>query len=138
MDIEANFPKCIAIKTFYSQNDLRLSAYFLPKNVRMPIHDHPKMFVLGYVLLGEMQAEMYTKLAKETYRKETKILKKDDFMLIEGEKDNLHQFTGLSNTVFLDILFPDYDHTNRVCTHYREVSVDATKMTAKLEIDEDP
>lgn len=90
------------------------------------------MFVLGYILYGEMEADFYTKLTKGVYKKETKNLKKGDYMVIEGQKNNLHQFTGKTNTMFLDILFPDYDHINRVCTHYKQINVDIGKQTAKL------
>jgi hypothetical protein len=48
------FPKHISVRTLYSQNDLRLSVYCLPQRISMPIHDHPKMFVVSHVLTGEI------------------------------------------------------------------------------------
>ena len=79
-----DFPTSIAVRTLYSQNDLRLSVYCLPKGITMPIHDHPSMFVLSYLLLGEMFVRTYTRLGKDTYKKESRNIKKEEYMVIEG------------------------------------------------------
>lgn len=70
-----SFPRAIGISTLYSDDDLRISAYFLPKGLTMPLHDHPNMFVLGMVLHGIMQAKLYTKLGGMTYKKSVQVLK---------------------------------------------------------------
>lgn len=117
-----NFPKCIAVRTVYSENDLRLSLYCLPKGITMPTHDHPSMFVLSYLMMGEMLVNNYTRLGNATYKSETRTVKANEHMVIEGEKNNLHSMTGLEHSLFLDVIFPDYNYTNRLCTHYREKS----------------
>lgn len=133
-----DFPKTIAIRTLYSEPDLRVSAYCLPRAVTMPLHDHPDMLVLGVVLHGLMQAKLYTRLGGTTYRRTVRELRRDDHVLIEGATHNLHEFTGLEDTVFLDVLTPDYDHVRRVCTHYREVPGTQQGEQVRLQVDEDP
>jgi len=64
-----DFPKAIAVRNLYSHDDLRLSVYCLPKGAVMPIHDHPSMFVLTYLLLGDMLMSSYTRVGKDAYKK---------------------------------------------------------------------
>ncbi|MBS1889656.1 MAG: hypothetical protein JST59_00055 [Actinobacteria bacterium] len=132
-----NFPKCIAVRTLYSEDDLRLSVYCLPKGVVMPIHDHPSMFVMSYVLFGEMFARTYTRMGKDVFKKESRTLKKNEYMVIEGERHNLHEMTGVENTLFLDIIFPDYNYSSRQCTHYEEPPSQPGDMV-RLKVVEEP
>jgi hypothetical protein len=58
-------------------------------------------------------------------------------MVIEGERHNLHEITGVQNSIFMDIIFPDYNSTDRVCTYYEEIPNFAQKDIVKLSIMED-
>jgi hypothetical protein len=59
-----------------------------------------------------MEAKIYTNISKNIYSKETHVLEEKSMKFIDGivsSKDNLHEFTALEPTFFLDIIFPDYD-----------------------------
>jgi|JI6StandDraft_1071083.scaffolds.fasta_scaffold27097_4 hypothetical protein len=47
--------------------------------------------------------------------------------------------TGVEHSLFLDVLFPDYNYTSRLCTHYKEVpSAEPSSSVVRLEVDEEP
>jgi quercetin dioxygenase-like cupin family protein len=42
----------IAERTLFDHGGLRVSLFFIPKGKTMPLHDHPGMIVIAYVLQG--------------------------------------------------------------------------------------
>ena len=59
----------IAMGNIYFNHPLRISVYFLPKGETMKLHDHPNMEVVNYILKGKMQADVFTHLNEDTYKK---------------------------------------------------------------------
>lgn len=51
--------------------------------------------------------------------RDVKMLRKGDISITEANKDNYHEFCGREEKCsFIDVLFPDYNDTDRVCTYY--------------------
>ena len=89
----------------------------------MPLHNHPKMMVIAYLVQGSIQGKLYSQTSVDMVflKKEIKLGKKQ-FACIDGLRTmeyNLHEFEALEDTLILDILFPDYDE-ERDCSFYKE------------------
>ena len=89
----------------------------------MKLHDHPTMKVITYILEGSMEARIFNKEKTDNgetvFRKTVKYFERNQIALIEGEKDNFHEFVGGDDSCkFLDIIFPDYDDVHRKLTYY--------------------
>lgn len=54
------FPTVITEGKIYQEANLRVSIFFVPKGCRIPIHDHPNMFVISKVLSGKMNYFEYS------------------------------------------------------------------------------
>lgn len=79
------------------------------------------MHVITYILQGSMEAKLFNRLrvGEGLFVRETKMLRKGDIAITEAKKDNFHEFFGKEEKCsFLDIIFPDYNETDRVCTYY--------------------
>lgn len=89
----------------------------------MPIHNHPFMMVIAYLIQGSIKVKLYSPTSTNMIfeKKEIKMNKKQ-FVCIDGFRTmqyNLHEFEALEDTLILDILFPDYDE-ERDCSYFRE------------------
>ena len=89
----------------------------------MQLHNHPDMLVMGYMVEGRIQAELYSPTGNPLeFEKETIEWEAGTTCWIDGlrtNRRNLHQFTALEDSLFVDILFPDYDESGRDCQFYR-------------------
>merc|ERR1712154_314525 len=61
----------------------------------------------------------------------------DEVLLTLPHKQNIHGFTAMENTSVLQILLPDYDHSERVCSYWEvDASISASiKHKCKMEIE---
>merc|ERR1711971_204854 len=61
----------------------------------------------------------------------------DEVMVTLPHKQNIHGFTATENTAVLQILVPDYDHKERVCSYWEvDEQLDAAiKHKCKMEIE---
>jgi quercetin dioxygenase-like cupin family protein len=66
--------KGIGIRNILLYNSLRVTLYHLPKGETMKLHDHPRMSVVNFIAKGKMEAQLYTKIKEDLYRKEVHIL----------------------------------------------------------------
>jgi quercetin dioxygenase-like cupin family protein len=48
------------LETVLDEHGLRISLYYMPKGTHMPLHDHPQMMVLTFILEGQVSANFYT------------------------------------------------------------------------------
>ena len=66
-----------------------------------------------------MEAKTFTKKESGLYERKTFNLKAGEFITIDNEEDNLHEFsTKEEECTFLDVIFPDYGYEGRKCTTY--------------------
>lgn len=88
----------IGVRNILIQGPLRITIYHLPQGKIMKLHDHPQMEVVNYVIKGTMQANIYSHLNGNSYRRETQVLKGNSIKYIDGmytKEDNLHEFKAL-------------------------------------------
>lgn len=91
----------------------------------MKLHDHNEMHVVSKVISGRMEAKLYKPVDKENniYEKTVKVYDTQGIYYIDGNRSyNLHEFTALEPTYFLDIIFPDYTYENG-CNFYKEKGI---------------
>lgn len=83
------------LQTALDDDGLRISLYYMPKGTRMPLHDHPQMMVLTFILEGQVSATLYSPTIHHSiFFKEEITLKSQSFALIDGirtNERNLHQ-----------------------------------------------
>lgn len=92
------------------------------------------MLVICYLIKGKLQAKIYSPTASPgLYNKETLTIEGGGMSYVDGLRTNarnLHEFTALEDTYFVDILFPDYDE-KRECVFFEEEEV-VNESCAKL------
>jgi quercetin dioxygenase-like cupin family protein len=76
--------KGIGIRNILMYNALRVTLYYMPKGEIMKLHDHPKMSVINFIAKGKMEAQLYTNLKENLYRKEVHALEDNSLKFIDG------------------------------------------------------
>lgn len=113
-----------------SDPNFDVTAFFLPKDYKMTLHDHPAMTVCTKLMVGRVNLRSFSRVDK--------LLKHDPSSAIEARLDldcvksmddeawylshqqgNFHEICALEDSVMLDFLLPPYDHQERCCTFYR-------------------
>ncbi|CAD8120467.1 unnamed protein product [Paramecium sonneborni] len=142
---------------FQPDNSFAFAIFTLAPKITMPLHDHPDMFVLSYVLYGEGIREGWnikqSDLNKVNSFKNTTVkqdviveaeelpslnLKTGDICYTTPNMCNLHSFINNSFTkpfVFLDIIVPHYDeNTNRKITYFQREKDNRLKLIQQDEL----
>lgn len=121
-------------------SEFTIAIFFFPKDIQMPLHDHPNMVVISKILEGEIERtsidfkndDVQINLPKKIYFNEKMdqelifrdlklkkdVLKEEEIDYLTPLKYNLHQFKAKKNTAMLDILIPSYDLNDRYCNFY--------------------
>jgi plant cysteine oxidase len=113
----------------YEDKNVSMGIFCLPKNSRIPLHNHPGMSVVSRVLYGDLHVTSFDwtdtndMIAKPVYNGMM-----NDMMgahvLLPNSHGNMHQFTAHSDCAILDILCPPYSpQDGRDCTYYRVESM---------------
>ena len=103
-----------------------ITLFRLFKGSRMPLHDHPDISGINYLLSGDILHQSYDVVDvlnadkrqfvgikyKETH------LKENDVIVTLPHKENIHEFVANENTSILQILVPDYDQKQRRCSYW--------------------
>ena len=117
-------------KPIFNSSDFSLQLFVITKGNKIPLHNHPHMWVLMRVLYGTLHirafnwAEEYPlsglarKCCDETVNGATPTI------LVEPENNNIHEIYAIEDCAFLDLLFPPYDPAQkRECHYYQEKQV---------------
>lgn len=137
-----NSTRDIEYMHLYEDEHVSMGIFCLPKNSRIPLHNHPGMSVVSRVLYGDLHVSSFdwntsnnsTTTVHGNVRGDTIAKPVYDgvihggvgldmhatHMLLPNSHGNLHQFTALSDCAVLDVLCPPYSSENgRDCTYYR-------------------
>ena len=116
-------------------NNFHVSIFIIPKNSKLPLHDHPNMSVLSKVIKGTLKMKSYNIIEKNIEMKSGKkmfpaqiihdnIIKtnQDKSWLLTPSINNIHEFEAINETaVVFDVLMPPYDDNDeRPCNFYEE------------------
>eukprot|EP00928_Gymnodinium_smaydae_P045741 TRINITY_DN30452_c0_g1_i1.p1 TRINITY_DN30452_c0_g1~~TRINITY_DN30452_c0_g1_i1.p1 ORF type:complete len:326 (-),score=50.88 TRINITY_DN30452_c0_g1_i1:40-1017(-) len=129
--------KRIGYQEVYDGPEMTVCIFTLPKGSRLPLHDHPGMYVYGRLLFGRMRSISYDIVrggqgegsASASVRPRKGMwpvsLKAD---VVHGaepvtynlapDQGNLHELLALEDCAFFDILFPPYSANGRECLYY--------------------
>ena len=99
------------------------------KGGKMPLHDHPNISGINYLLSGAVHHQSYDIVDVLNAEQGQFVgiqypssdLKENDVITTLPHKNNIHTFTALENTSVLQILVPDYDHKERRCAYWKVV-----------------
>ncbi|CAK67531.1 unnamed protein product (macronuclear) [Paramecium tetraurelia] len=126
-----------------------IAMFALRPGVRMPLHDHPNMFVLSHVMngLGEREAwdvdpiDHHQQIEFRRNKGDSRIVKGIQYpklQLKEGDncyttpnKCNLHKFSNIHESelfIFLDVILPHYNGVDRVINFYEPFSEDQLEL----------
>ena len=103
-----------------------ITIFRLFKGGTMPLHDHPSIYGINYLLSGSIGHKSYDILdALDVHKGEFIGLQyplreylEDDAIMTLPQKENLHEFIATENSSILQILIPDFDHQERVCSYW--------------------
>ena len=104
-----------------------ITIFRLFKNQKMPLHDHPDISGINYLLSGNVTHHSYDIVDVLNMDKKQFIgikypesnYKQDEAIITLPNKENLHEFTANENTAILQILLPDFDHKQRICSYWK-------------------
>ena len=117
------------------QNDMfHMSIFIIPKQCKLPLHDHPNMSVLSKVIKGNLKMRSFNinkdyqtkagkKLFPATITNNNIKTNSDNSWCLSPSIDNIHDFEASGETVVvLDVLMPPYnDDDGRPCNFYEEL-----------------
>lgn len=116
-------------------NNFHVSIFIIPKNSKLPLHDHPNMSVLSKVIKGTLKMKSYNiekKIEMELGKKifpahitHDNVIKtnQDKSWFLTPSINNIHAFEAINETaVVFDVLMPPYDDDERPCNFYEEYS----------------
>lgn len=122
--------------TLYTDPESRfvLQMFFLPKDAKMPLHDHPTMSVLSKVVSGSIDVCSYSfeqassppgsPRSRIPQRRQVSphsrhiLTSSDNTAMLTANLGNLHSMRALEPTLFFDILTPPYDPPSRDGVYY--------------------
>jgi len=115
----------------FSDPVLTVSIFLLGKGARVPLHDHPGMFVFGRALFGQARLVSYTPeeaLPAEdskasglwASRHQDEVLGPEPMSFeVQPRTGNIHELFALEDFAFFDVTTPSYDNADdRPCTYY--------------------
>mmetsp|Transcript_106633 Transcript_106633/g.306765 ORF Transcript_106633/g.306765 Transcript_106633/m.306765 type:complete len:364 (-) Transcript_106633:20-1111(-) len=125
----------------HSGQDFTICIFVLSKGSKIPLHDHPHMFVYGRALFGRLHVTSYThrEPLSDADRGDATgpgywgTLHQDDILgpkpanfELTPEIGNLHEVVALEDSAFFDITAPPYeDDEGRPCNYYVAGRADA-------------
>ena len=123
-------------------SEFSLQLFMITKGSKIPLHNHPHMWVLMRVLYGNLHIRAYnwaeeyplSGLARKCC--DEKMNGATPTILVEPNNNNIHEIYAVEDCAFLDLLFPPYDPVQqRECHYYQEkqVHVNGESLT-KLEV----
>lgn len=104
-----------------------ISMFRLFSGGKMPLHDHPDISGINYLLKGSVDAQSYDIIDVINVDKQEfigikyppKKYKENEAIITLPNKDNIHEFTATENTAILQILLPEFDHKQRICSYWK-------------------
>lgn len=129
------------------ENQFVVQMFFLPKDAKMPLHDHPSMSVLSKVVTGSIDVCSYSldsntspqgsprrsqniQRRRVTPHARYTLTPSDSTSILTADLGNLHAMRALEPTLFFDILTPPYDPPSRDCIYYslRKTSLESQEL----------
>jgi cysteamine dioxygenase len=136
--------------------------FVMKKGSRLPLHDHPGMFVFRYtityrrttnpcsqLLFGSVECKVYHleepvglkpqgTLLTARLVKEAKFDPSSGACVVEPLTNNLHDIRALTDCAFIDIIGPPYDAETRPCTYFKDMGKpNVGDFTQLMIVDED-
>lgn len=109
----------------YSGPEVTLCIFVMEAGARIPLHDHPEMYVFGRQLFGKMRVVSYG--WEDGPAASARARLHDDAVLgplpttysLGPGDGNIHELHALEDSAFFDVVLPPYDPARgRDCTYY--------------------
>jgi predicted metal-dependent enzyme (double-stranded beta helix superfamily) len=114
--------KCINAIKIFEDNLMTIAIYAMSSGTYFPMHDHPGMLGISYILKGEVSYSTYDiPLHQNTDKHKpfpTIKSKSPLLMAFTPNKNNLHSIKAEINSILFDIFIPSYG-LERYCTYYK-------------------
>lgn len=119
-------PRFITYTELFESPELSMGVFGMSNGCSFPIHDHPQMLGITFVLSGRIQYRNFDIVSREETFFNLAVsmegqAKGQEILYLTGKKGNLHQIQALENSVILDVFIPSYSEVERPCTYYREI-----------------
>lgn len=114
------------IEVFEDRN-LSIGLFCMGKGSSFPIHDHPHMIGITFLLTGRISYRNFDKISTDDFGVITTITTRQgdaigpQILALTANKGNLHEIRAHENSIILDIFLPSYSEDERPCTYYKEI-----------------
>jgi len=106
--------------------ELTVCVFVMRKGSKIPLHDHPGMWVFGRLLLGKLRVRSFdpdgqlrTAPLPAQLRADLVLGPSPTTFSLGPEEGNLHELEAVEDCAFLDVLTPSYDPQHeRDCTYF--------------------
>ena len=120
-------PSRIGCINLHDEESLGISMFFMSEGSSFPIHDHPEMLGIVYLMHGNISYSGYNILYQNLeYTSVEKIQNGTSsaplIMPLTSSLGNLHSIKANTNSIIFDIFMPNYAFPERLCTFYKETS----------------
>lgn len=108
----------------YSSDQMSMRLFFLSKDTGFPLHDHPEMIALSYLLRGTIHCRNLDILSVKRTHIEAREVRNEVvngpcLLTLTPECGNLHSLTAREDCILLDVFLPNYNDF-RDCTFFNE------------------
>lgn len=112
-----------------------IAVFVMPKGSKLPLHDHPGMFVITRVLWGCLRVDEFDLEGNDcvAVRQPVMFAREGEVRTLGPNKGNVHAFTAMENTAVLDVLVPPYDD-DVGCRYYDTVDIEGHNDRVQLEV----
>ena len=108
----------------YNSDQMGMSLFFLSKGTGFPLHDHPQMIALSYLLKGTIHCRNVDILSVrrsyfEAVEVRNEVVNGPSLLTLTPDAGNLHSLAAREDCILLDVFLPNYSDT-RDCTFFKE------------------
>lgn len=108
----------------FSSDQIGISLFFLSKGTGFPLHDHPEMIAMSYLLKGTIHCRNADIISVKRTHIEAREVRNEvingpSLLTLTPEAGNLHSLTAREDCILLDVFLPNYSDS-RDCTFFKE------------------
>ncbi|CAG9321022.1 unnamed protein product [Blepharisma stoltei] len=121
------YPKFITYIEVFENRNLSIGIFAMSKGSAFPIHDHPHMIGITYLIFGEISLINRDIISiNSSGIVTTRVLKEEvavgpQIFYLTANSGNLHEIHAHEDSLILDIFLPSYSEDERPCTYYKEI-----------------
>jgi len=125
----AVMPDTCVWTNIFESNEFSVNIFHLPKDMIIPIHDHPDMTGINFVLHGSIEYTSYTVTKPDEAVLCNRVVTTPDMraILTHKKEGNLHTLLAFEDSSVFQVLTPSYNDEHRACSFYSVTHIEADR-----------